>query len=65
MNDNPRQFRTNAETEMRLARETTLANVRERCERSAAAWTAMADRAERVNASRLQREAATAERLEA
>ena len=64
MNDNPRLFRTNAETELRRAQETTLANVRERCERSAAAWTAMADRAERVNASRLQREAATVKRAE-
>lgn len=36
----------------------TLDNVRDRCERSAAAWTQMADRARRTDAMRAEREGA-------
>jgi hypothetical protein len=39
----------------------TLANVRERCLRAEAAWTAMAERGERTEAMRATREAAKAE----
>ena len=49
-----------AEQARRDAAASPLPNVRERLERSAAAWQDMADRAERTEVSRNQRAAATA-----
>jgi hypothetical protein len=49
-----------AEQARRDAASSPLPNVRERLERSAAAWQDMADRAERTEASRNQRAAASA-----
>lgn len=46
---------TRAEAEAAAA---TLDNVRDRCERSAAAWNQMADRARRTDAMRAEREGA-------
>lgn len=49
----------------RDAEAATLDNVRERCRRSEAAWTEMADRAERTEKMRTRQEAAKAAALEA
>jgi hypothetical protein len=49
----------------RDAEAATLDNVRDRCRRSEAAWTEMADRAERTEQMRTRQEAAKAAALEA
>lgn len=49
----------------RDAEAATLDNVRDRCRRSEAAWTQMADRAERTEKMRTRQEAAKAAALEA
>ncbi len=59
MNDNPAFFRTRADAERAAADAATLGNVRDRCDRAARAWEAMADRAERTQTLRQTREAAT------
>ena len=48
-------YRTQAAKAWAEASAATLDNVRERCERSARAWTEMAERAERVDAMRAGR----------
>ncbi|MDF2495663.1 hypothetical protein [Sphingomonas sp.] len=60
MADDAVTYRARAAVETANAQGATLDNVRERSERAARAWDAMADRAERVSTQRLQREAATA-----
>ncbi|MGE7205589.1 hypothetical protein ACQKJZ_07905 [Sphingomonas sp. NPDC019816] len=45
-------FRTQAEIERGNAADASLQNVRERCERAAASWEAMAIRAERAEQGR-------------
>ena len=60
MADDVTHYRARAEAERRAADETSLQNVRERCERAASAWMVMADRAERVGIERRMRENATA-----
>lgn len=60
MADDVAIYRARAETERLNAESTTLPNVRERCERAAASWTGMADRAERTRNGR-NRAAAPAE----
>lgn len=60
MADDATLFRSRAAAEHAAADSATLANVRDRCERSAKAWTDMADRAERVTTQRLEREAQSA-----
>lgn len=65
MADDAALFRARAETELANAQATSLENVRDRCERAAAAWTEMADRAERTRSERLAREAATAAKVAA
>lgn len=54
-----------AEESASEAANATLANVRERAERSAAAWREMADRMERVERQRVVAEQARAERIAA
>lgn len=54
-----------AEESATEAANATLANVRERAERSAAAWREMADRMERVERQRVVAEQARAERIAA
>lgn len=51
-------YRARAEAERAIAAETSLPNVRERSERSAKAWSEMADRAERIVTERRARETA-------
>lgn len=63
MADDVTLFRTRAAAEQANADVATLANVRERCERAAKAWTEMADRAERVTTQRHAREAESAARM--
>ena len=58
MTDNALFFRKQADAERSNAAEATLANVRERCERAARSWDAMASRAERTDTMRREREAA-------
>lgn len=58
MTDNALFYRKQAETERTNASEANLSNVRERCERAAQSWEAMASRAERTDTLRRQREAA-------
>ena len=66
MSDNPQFFRARAAAERAAADEATLDNVRDRCDRAARSWEAMAARAERTEALRSAREAATiSARLEA
>lgn len=65
MNDSPAFFRTRADAERAAADIATLSNVRERCDRAAQAWEAMAVRAERTQTLRLTREAATRESVAA
>lgn len=57
MADTPLLYRTRAAEQWAAADEATLENVRERCERAAKAWETMADRAERTETMRHQREA--------
>lgn len=64
MADDVTLFRTRAAAEQANADAATLANVRERSERAAKAWTEMADRAERVTTQRHAREAESAARSE-
>jgi ribosomal protein L18E len=54
-----------AEESATEAKNATLANVRERAERSAAAWREMAERMERVERQRVVAEQARAERIAA
>ena len=63
MADDAAMYRARAEAEFERAREATLDNVRERCERSGKAWSDMADRAERTAVQRHEREAASAARV--
>ena len=58
MSDNALFYRKQAETERANAADAPLDNVRERCERAAQSWDAMAARAERTDTLRRQREAA-------
>jgi len=53
----PTNFREQAERWHDEAERATLDNVRDRCLRAEAAWIAMADRHERVEAARAEREA--------
>ena len=55
-------FRARADECRSQAEATTLENVRERCLRSAAAWTAMAEQGERADAMRAALDKAKAER---
>lgn len=57
--DNAQFYRDRASTEQANADAASLDNVRDRCDRAAKAWTAMADRAERTQSQRAAREAAT------
>lgn len=57
MSDNALFYRKQAETERLNAADAVLTNVRERCERAASSWEAMASRAERTDVLRRQREA--------
>ena len=59
MADNAQFYRMRAEVEQLNADAAILDNVRERCDRAAKAWTAMADRVERTQNQRAAREAAT------
>ncbi|WP_085810884.1 hypothetical protein [Sphingomonas sp. TZW2008] len=63
MADDVSTYRARATSERANAAASSLANVRDRCERSAIAWDLMADRAERVTTQRLEREAITAQRV--
>jgi hypothetical protein len=56
-------FRRQADTQRVEASAATLDNVRERCERAAASWDAMALRAERTDKLRADRLPATAPSL--
>jgi hypothetical protein len=58
MADDPTFFRARAAAEHAAAEAATLDNVRTRCERAEAAWTQMAERAERTRDARKLREAA-------
>jgi len=53
-------YRSRAEECQAQAAQATLANVRDRCLRSAAAWLEMAERGERTDAMRLAHEKAKA-----
>ena len=57
MADNPEFYRARAAEQHAAADEATLDNVKDRCERAAAAWDAMAARAERTETMRHAREA--------
>ena len=59
MADNPQFYRARAAEQHEAASEATLDNVRERCSRAAKAWETMADRAERTETMRHEREART------
>lgn len=63
MIDDPNFFRARAAAEHDAAQTTSLANVRERCERAEQAWTRMAERAEHTRRQRAAREAVAAARL--
>lgn len=52
-------YRKQADAERANAAAAALDNVRERCERAARSWDAMASRAERTDTLRREREAAT------
>lgn len=65
MSDNPDFYRARADEERAAAGAATLDNVRERCDRAARAWAAMADRAEQTRTQRLTREAAVRDAREA
>ena len=65
MSDNALFYRKQAETERANASAAVLSNVRERCERAATSWEAMAARAERTDTLRRQREAAVKPMAEA
>lgn len=62
MSDDATNYRARAAAEIADGAGSPLANVRERSERSAAKWTEMADRADRVATSRRGREAEAEER---
>jgi hypothetical protein len=55
--DNPAFYRQRALDERNAAAAATLDNVRERCERAAAAWETMAVRYDRIDKQRAEREA--------
>jgi hypothetical protein len=59
MSNESEHCRRQAETQRSAAAEATLANVRERCERAALSWDAMAVRAERTERLRTERARAT------
>jgi hypothetical protein len=59
MADEVSLYRARADAERVAASAEPLQNIRDRCERSAKAWTAMADRAEYVSQERRKREAAS------
>jgi hypothetical protein len=59
MSNESEHCRRQAATQRSAAAEATLANVRERCERAAVTWEAMAVRAERTERMRSERERAT------
>lgn len=59
MADDAHFYRIRAEQERANAKAATLDNVRERADRAARSWEAMADRAERTRVMRDAREAAT------
>jgi len=63
MTTQPEYYREQAEVMRRQAAAAELDNVRDRCLRSAEAWTQMADRAERHRASVQKTEAAKAAAL--
>jgi hypothetical protein len=65
MADDATLYRARAAAEQAAADASTLGNVRDRCERSAKAWTDMAVRAERVVTQRHEREDAAAARADA
>ena len=54
--DTPQISRARAAAERANGDASTLANVKERCERAARAWEEIADRQERTAAARLERE---------
>ncbi|WP_019517702.1 hypothetical protein [Sphingomonas sp. Mn802worker] len=58
-------FRRQASTQRDAASDATLSNVRERCERAAASWDAMAARAERTDKLRADRQPIAAPDVEA
>jgi hypothetical protein len=62
MADNAAFYYRRAAEERANADAATLDNVRERCERAAAAWETMAARSDRVDQHRAEREAAIAHR---
>lgn len=64
MSDNALFYRKQADTERANAAGAVLVNVRERCERAAASWEAMASRAERTDTLRREREAAARPTIE-
>jgi hypothetical protein len=59
MADDAHFYRVRADAERANAEAATLDNVRERADRAARSWEAMADRAERTRVMRETREAAT------
>ena len=61
MADDAQFYRARAEQERANAQAARLDNVRERCDRAATTWEAMAVRAEQTQVRRAAREAATAE----
>lgn len=61
MADDAAFFRSQAALQRATAMESTLDNVRERCERAAASWDAMASRAEHSAALKAKREQRAAE----
>lgn len=63
MADNPAFFLARAAEERANADAAVLDNVRERCDRAARAWEAMADRSHRTAVARSEREAESAERV--
>ena len=54
--DSPQISRARAAAERANGEASSLANVKERCERAARAWDEIADRQERTNAARIERE---------
>lgn len=56
MADNPNFYRQMADQERRNADSSMLDQVKERCLRAEAAWIAMAERAEKIRAQRIERE---------
>lgn len=56
MADTPELYRNRAAAERLNAADSSLDNVRDRCERAALAWEKMAERLERTSALRTERE---------